>query len=331
VVRVLLVALSALVAPGFAHALMRQRKPMWIAFGAMAVSILLWAFTAYGLLLSILIALATMVDAGLRYRRLRPKIRWSWLDPLIVFFANIVMQFATSALVVEAFKAPSTSMNPTLQIGDHFFINKLTRSPDRGDIITFRQPCEPERDYVKRVIALGGDKLEIRCNVVYINGTAVSRELVDRNATYEDLDMAGWGREAAWRTIDSSRYREILDGRSFEIFHDRELPARDDARKAGTAPVGDVKDFPQDSTPRSCFDGTRTTDQSPGTVTVTAEPGDPCKPHMHYVVPDDHVFVMGDNRANSNDSRYWGSVPISHIKGKVTGIWYPFAHVGGVN
>lgn len=334
--RALLVALASLVAPGFAQALMRERRAAWIAFAAMAIVTVALAFTTWAVFVGIVVFVVTLVDAMLRHRRLGPNIPWSWSDPLIILGAMVVLQIGQCVFVVEAFKSPSTSMSPSLQIGDHFFINKLTRSPGRGDIITFRHPCEPERDYVKRVIALGGDTLEIRCNVLYLNGTAVTRELVEAKDRYEDLDV-GWGnREEQWHWRECSRYRETLDGRSFEIFHDSDLPVRDAAWKTGSDPRGDAKDYPQDREPRNCSyqpDGEtrRSSNQAPGTIVATTEPTDPCKPFMHYVVPDDHVFVLGDNRANSNDSRYWGSVPLANIKGKVTGRWYPLSRFGAID
>lgn len=60
-------------------------------------------------------------------------------------------------------------------------------------------------------------------------------------------------------------------------------------------------------------------------------PADPCAPHRHFVVPPGHVFGLGDNRPNSNDSRYWGAIPVGHIRGRVTGIWLPFARFGPVD
>jgi signal peptidase I len=105
------------------------------------------AVTVWALALMLVVFLATAVDAVRRYRRLRPKIKWSWRDALLAFGAAILVQAGLRMFVVEAFKAPSSSMSPTMLIGDHFVINKLARSPLRGDVIVFRHPCEPERDY----------------------------------------------------------------------------------------------------------------------------------------------------------------------------------------
>src|SRR4051812_23458807 len=112
--------------------------------------------------------------------------------------AAVLIALALRAFVIEAFKIPSSSMYPTLEIGDHIFVNKFIygvripwtntklfelRGPARGEVIVFMQPCEPDRDYIKRVVALAGDTVEVRCNVVYVGhgdqpGVAVPGKLI---------------------------------------------------------------------------------------------------------------------------------------------------------
>jgi signal peptidase I len=323
--RAVLVALTSWAAPGFAQGLMRQRKAQWIAFGAFALSVALLAVTIWAFVLAFAVWLGAAVDAGLRYRRLRGRIQWSWLDPLIGFGASVVLHVVLRLFVVEAFKAPSSSMNPTIQIEDHFFINKLATAPSRGDIVVFWQPCV-ERKFTKRVIAIAGDSLEIRCTVVYVNGKALPRELVDAQCTYQDYDdRAGSDR---WFTKECSRHRETNDGVSYEIFHERGRP---------DATADELKDFPQTESAPQCGDQRMMGDERPnanqpaGKVVVSApEETDPCKPRMHFVVPENAVFVMGDNRPNSNDSRYWGVLPVGDIVGTVKSIWLPFSRFGSV-
>ena len=231
---------------------------------------------------------------------------------LIAFGTAVALGLGARTFVAEAFKVPSSSMSPTLEIGDHFWISKLPwRSADRGDIIVFRYPCEPSRDYVSRVIAVANDTVEVRCGVVYVKGTAIPCALVDANATYTDR---------AEDYIDEvrhvSRYHESHGGHDYGVFQEPDPPA-----------VARPRDFPSDvlpSCPRSAIG------QKPGTIVGFEQPAE-CKPSRHYVVPDGHVFVLGDNRDNSNDSRFWGSVPVENIKGPVTGIWLPFARIGGVD
>jgi len=325
-----LIVLSAFIAPGFAHGLMGQTRAMWIvlglAFGLLAAS----TFTVWALPLAVIVQLAAAVDAGLRYRKLRSGIRYSAVAAITVVGVAFVLYVLTRWLVVEAFKAPSTSMNPTVVIGDHILVAKWkTATP--GDVIVFRQPCQPDRDYLKRVIAVEKQTVEIRCNIVYVDGKPLPHKLVDPHAHYQD--------EYDDRVVDkaASRYHEELGGHGYDVYSDPGEPERDATQQKGVLlPEGDAKDFPQ-SILYSCANATdpdsrQMPNQKPGTIVDAAPEGaDACQPYRHYVVPEGHVFVLGDNRPNSNDSRYWGSVPVENIKGVVIGRWLPLSHFGGID
>ncbi|HEY1557164.1 MAG TPA: signal peptidase I [Kofleriaceae bacterium] len=278
--------------------------------------------------------------------------------------AAILIALALRAFVIEAFKIPSSSMYPTLEIGDHIFVNKFIygmripetntklfelRDPHRGEVIVFVYPCDPDRDYIKRVIALAGDSVEVRCNVVYVNGEPIPTELVadvgkvsnnhcvDSGCCYEDQDE----QTGVWTAKRCSEYRETAGGHTHDTYHNEDRPENDAAWKAGTKTSGDVRDFPQwgdldselnryagPSCARSPEDAPRaaTIQQAHGKIVSTKPQGKAgvCDQQLHYVVPDGHVFVMGDNRNNSNDSRVWGSVPLDNIKGKALFIWLSF-------
>jgi len=164
-----------------------------------------------------------------------------------VIFVFIAVVFIRG-FVVQAFKIPSGSMLPTLQIGDHLLVNRFIYgirlpvtgallipigAPKHGDVIVFRFPKDPGTDYIKRVIGLPGDTVEVRDKVVYING----EKAADPHAHFTD-------------------------------------GLTPDAMKG----------------PRDNFGPVR--------------------------VPEDHLFVMGDNRDSSYDSRFWGFVPDKNVLGK---------------
>ena len=266
--------------------------------------------------------------------------------------AAVLIALALRAFVIEAFKIPSSSMYPTLEIGDHIFVNKFIygiripftdtklfewRSPRRGEVIVFKQPCTPDRDYIKRVIALPGDTVEVRCSVVYINGIATPSALANPNIGFEEYEDYEEGKgqiPGRWYMKPVSRYREALGDETYETFHEPQRSGNEQAREGGNVYAGETgRDFPgvmlhncaapagggDDVQPRTV------PEQHHGTIVTTNDtPKDLCGLHRHYVVPDGHVFVMGDNRANSNDSRFWGSVPMQNIKGKALFIWLSY-------
>ncbi|MDI6889817.1 MAG: signal peptidase I [Thermodesulfovibrionales bacterium] len=166
----------------------------------------------------------------------------------------LLLALVIRAYVIQAFKIPSGSMIPTLLIGDHILVNKFIygtkipfsdrrflvfKRPERGDIIVFKYPENPKKDFIKRVIATEGDILESRDKTVYVNRKAVIEPYAHHSDSYI---------------------------------------------------------IPKGINPRDNF----------GPITV----------------PEDKVFVMGDNRDQSHDSRYWGFVDIKDIKGEALIIYW---------
>ncbi|MGH7772524.1 MAG: signal peptidase I [Candidatus Binatia bacterium] len=172
----------------------------------------------------------------------------------------LILALFIRTFIVQAFKIPSGSMIPTLQIGDHILVNKLTygvripefpwleyrgkyivdfKKPQRGDVVVFIFPEDRSKDFIKRVVGVAGDVVEIRGKKIYINNLAWE----DPHAHFEGDDR---------------------QGRGFNIIDD--------------------------------YGPTR--------------------------VPENHIFVMGDNRDKSYDSRFWGFVSLQDVRGKALIIYW---------
>jgi signal peptidase I len=181
----------------------------------------------------------------------RKKIIKEYLEPIVI---AVLIALFIRTFIIQAFKIPSSSMEPTLLVGDHILVSKFiygikipftdTRlfelnKPKRGDVVVFIFPKDPSKDFIKRVIGVGGEKVEIIRNKIYIND-----KLID--------DPWGYFSERS----DWTRYLQLMER------------------------------------------------------------------YGPKIIPKDSLFVLGDNRDNSQDSRFWDFVNVNAVKGKAIIIYF---------
>lgn len=218
------------------------------------------------------------------------KTRKQWfIENVISLAVALLIVFMIRSSVVEAFKIPSGSMIPTLLIGDHIFVNKFAygfkipfsdlvsdrpvylinrEPPKHGDIIVFNFPRDTSIYFIKRVVGVPGDKIEIRNKTIYLNGKPVPQTAVAADQT-----------EKVLKSLDDPKYS----------------PSNMDLMTEQLDSVGHP----------ILLDKSNFTNENFGPIEV----------------PADSLFVMGDNRDFSNDSRFWGFVPYRYVKGKAMVIW----------
>lgn len=238
-----------------------------------------------------------------------------WREYTESTLAAIAVALLVRGFAVEAYRIPSGSMVPTLVVGDHIFVSKLAYGlripfthrrvvdlgqPRRGDVIVFEDPREASKDLVKRVVGVPGDVIELREQVLYVNGVPQPRTPLGE-LTYEERTEGG-------SFTDTCRvYREA-------------------AAKGDLAPPGAAPAEAETSWQRAAAAGVATYDVLQCRRARAEQREGPFE-----VVEPGHVFVLGDNRDRSADSRGDGGwqVPIDHVTGRATLVFWSWGR-GGV-
>ena len=333
--RTLAVLYNLLLVPGVGQvAIGRWRRGLpWLI--GLALSPVLALVVPWGFLV---LFLGTRIGAAVEVALLAPREPAREVKAVAVYLGGLAAAITWFAVlrtfVVQPFKIPSGAMIPALEIGDHLFVNKLAYrlgEPARGDIAVFENPCEPHPDFVMRIVGLPGDTIEVRCDVLHVNGKPAPATSLREECGYWDRAEDG----GAWVRETCTTYLEELDGRQYETVHPASRRDLDRLRKVAgrEKPYEELRgdgDFPDaDRLPACPGAGPALGRIEPSTG---GTPGDACAPTRRYAVPAGHVFVMGDNRENSSDSRRWGPVPLDHLTGKVVSIWWSSkpAEQGGI-
>ncbi len=220
-----------------------------------------------------------------------------------ILFALVVALFFRT-FIVEPFKIPSGSMIPTLAIGDHIFVNKLAygiwipfkkkkfiigHGPKRGDVIVFAYPNDPKIDFIKRVVGIPGDRIELKGQDLYINGKLIPKKR-GKHHHYKEWDET----TKRWELQRGVLFTEDLFGARHQIMHSE----------------GGLYSLDWSS----AIDAPRLKHRAWGPI-----------------VKKGFVFVMGDNRDFSSDSRSWGLVPLENIKGEAFFIWISVGGGSGIH
>jgi signal peptidase I len=216
------------------------------------------------------VAVASLIDTfGATASTAAPPLGRALVTLLVVFVGVGSGSYGVKRWLVESFSIPTATMQPTLLVGDHVMVKKSVRDIQRGDMVAFRYPPDPSVHFLKRIVAMAGDTVELRSNVVRVNGIALPQTPLSQacpRATHGETSS------------DCRVLEERAGDRSYTIM----------------------------------LDGASDSDSNP----VTVPPG--------------HVFVLGDNRNNSRDSRVWGFLPVQNLTGVPTLTFFSLSPAGEV-
>lgn len=201
---------------------------------------------------------------------------------------TVIMALFGMTFIVQAVKVPTGSMLNTILVGDHLLVNKFIFGKDglkmdyflphrqikRGDVIVFKYPGDPSTNYVKRVIGLPGETIQVKGTKVFINGQELPEQEIQAEQTQDN--------NAPLIVNDPGNTPK---GSSYKVYYTTE------------------SDEPYDPAEKKMI----------GQKYAIDEP---------FLIPSDQYFAMGDNRDNSQDSRYWGTVPRDNIVGRALVVYW---------
>lgn len=254
-----------------------------------------------------------------------------WVENLASFFPVLFVVFVIRSFIYEPFQIPSGSMMQTLLIGDFIAVEKYayglrdpitntviipTGRPKRGDVAVFKHPNIPQMDLIKRVVGLPGDKVVylVKEKKIVIYPACQTTDTDCKGQQSQPLDLHySEPKTSNWKEV----HEQFITSPSFYTLQQYADKGIIDSDSVVTLNMNIQQE---------------TLGDKPHDILITQ--GSQEDPNYYYrqkdqptatwVVPQGHYFMMGDNRDNSGDSRYFGFVPEGNFVGKATAIWISF-------
>lgn len=223
------------------------------------------------------------------------KLFWTegWGSMALAILAALTIRW----LFLEAYVIPSGSMFPSLLKNDHIFVNKMVygirfpfsenwmvkfREPERGEVIVFKYPQDMNTFFIKRIVGIPGDKVKFENGILYVNDKPQEKVLPQSSADFDYLREEDFKSEGGFQDTKANYVHFTEKLQGGSVSNPKEVDHSILIKK------GELLGFHGDG---------------------------------EWIVPNDSLFVMGDNRYNSHDSRFWGFVPQKNILGKAGFVW----------
>ena len=280
-----------------------------------------------------------------------------WVEYVKPIGTAIIIALLIRQFVIQAFRIPTGSMEKTLLVGDFLFVNKFLygaktparlrvplvnwtlidnlpvvklpaiRDPRQGDIIVFEYPLDRDLDYIKRCVAVAGDRVALRSGMLYVN-----------DKMYED-DLRHPGDDTSLRTPEArvkphtnhdpsrasqamNRNYGLADALRVRSMTPRRFVATVDAALAGNVGLDTDIVTPHLAPLRAHVDGEGVLSAQQMQPHVEAIRAHARETEAPFVVPEGTIFMMGDTRYNSADSRFWGPLDVDLVRGKALFIYW---------
>ncbi len=311
--RRVLAAVANIFAPGSGQLLLGRTRRALAVFAGFAAGMALLPYWPYAFFFSGAVWVAAIIDSGITRPLRYPTTSRCVGIIVLTFFGVFMVRSMVMRYYAEAFDTAHNDMAPTVRRGDIIVAGKDTGAATVGQPIVYADPCHQDQHRLGRIVAHGGDRVEVRCGTLYVNDTEVPHSEAGGSCVFYVARKSG-----GWQEQKCQRMTETLAGVTHPIARLADIPASAHDFPALAA------DAPAPACPPEGKAGDEQSEEQPPKPAAQPAPAT-CQPTRAFEVPAGTLFILGDNRDDSVNSRTFGPIATRAVIGQVRTIWWSTA------